>query len=181
MFPFFVGKRVDENQAFRRRDFRHKRICPISCRRPDSSCCSEKTPFARKSSLTTSMALPFGPHHCANRSASVHAFHTNSRGASSTRLITNSLIVCCFCAHRFSSDYATKVNEATYSSNLSSDWRAPLSRPDCNCPSRASVVSCRVVFGQECSAVALFQNHCDKRWVLRHQFINEGVRQTPVR
>src|SRR5947208_1278664 len=36
------------------------------------------------------MVKPFGPHHCARRSASVQAFHTSSRGASKTRLMMNS-------------------------------------------------------------------------------------------
>ena len=33
---------------------------------------------------------PFGPHHCFMRSGSVKHFHTSSRGASNTRLMTNS-------------------------------------------------------------------------------------------
>ena len=34
---------------------------------------------------------PFGPHHCARCSGSVHALNTSSRGASMTRVVTISL------------------------------------------------------------------------------------------
>src|SRR5258706_11933001 len=36
------------------------------------------------------MVTPLGPHHCFIRSGSVKHFHTRSRGASKTRLMTNS-------------------------------------------------------------------------------------------
>src|ERR1700704_4655028 len=36
---------------------------------------------------------PFGPHHCFMRSGSVNAFHTRSRGASSTRERTKSALL----------------------------------------------------------------------------------------
>src|SRR5579872_2401539 len=38
-------------------------------------------PPARKSILQTGEVKPFGPHHCITYFGSVHAFHTNSRGA----------------------------------------------------------------------------------------------------
>src|SRR5438874_2578734 len=39
-------------------------------------------PPTRKSILQTGEVKPFGPHHCITYFGSVHAFHTNSRGAS---------------------------------------------------------------------------------------------------
>src|SRR5438105_12637280 len=36
------------------------------------------------------MVKPFGPHHCIRRSRSVQALNTMSRGASNTRVMTNS-------------------------------------------------------------------------------------------
>src|SRR3984885_2067533 len=44
-------------------------------------------PPTRKSILQTGAVKPFGPHHCMMYFASVHAFQTNSRGASKTRVI----------------------------------------------------------------------------------------------
>src|ERR1700733_4943050 len=44
-------------------------------------------PPTRKSILQTGAVNPFGPHHCMMYFASVHAFQTNSRGASKTRVI----------------------------------------------------------------------------------------------
>src|SRR5579863_6313341 len=44
-------------------------------------------PPTRKSILQTDAVKPFGPHHCITYFGSVHAFHTNSRGAS-TILVT---------------------------------------------------------------------------------------------
>src|SRR5215470_4321175 len=41
-------------------------------------------PPTRKSILQTGAVKPFGPHHCITYFGSVHAFHTNSRGASKT-------------------------------------------------------------------------------------------------
>src|SRR5690349_10216433 len=45
-------------------------------------------PPTRKSILQTGAVKPFGPHHCFTYLGSVHAFQTNSRGASKTRVIT---------------------------------------------------------------------------------------------
>src|SRR5579871_681487 len=45
-------------------------------------------PPTRKSILQTGDVKPFGPHHCFTYFGSVHAFHTNSRGASNTLVIT---------------------------------------------------------------------------------------------
>src|SRR5580692_4337446 len=45
-------------------------------------------PPARKSILQTGEVKPFGPHHCITYFGSVHAFQTNSRGASKTLVIT---------------------------------------------------------------------------------------------
>src|ERR1700704_2564138 len=47
-------------------------------------------PPGSMSSLSTRMALPLGPHHCARLSLSVHAFHTASRDASKVRVMVNS-------------------------------------------------------------------------------------------
>src|SRR3954466_10686445 len=44
-----------------------------------------------RSSLITRILAPFGPHHCANACASVHAFQTASRGALKLRVIANSV------------------------------------------------------------------------------------------
>src|SRR3954469_13842430 len=45
-------------------------------------------PPTRKSILQTGVVKPFGPHHCITYFGSVHAFQTNSRGASKTLVIT---------------------------------------------------------------------------------------------
>src|SRR6202007_510469 len=45
-------------------------------------------PPTRKSILQTGAVKPLGPHHCITYFGSVHAFQTNSRGASKTRVIT---------------------------------------------------------------------------------------------
>src|SRR6476661_10011805 len=45
-------------------------------------------PPTRKSILQTGAVKPFGPHHCITYFGSVHAFQTNSRGASKTRVKT---------------------------------------------------------------------------------------------
>src|ERR1700756_1041503 len=45
-------------------------------------------PPTRKSILQTGAVKPFGPHHCITYFGSVHAFHTNSRGASKILVMT---------------------------------------------------------------------------------------------
>src|SRR6201997_2185147 len=45
-------------------------------------------PPTRKSILQTGAVKPFGPHHCITYFGSVHAFQTNSRGASKIRVTT---------------------------------------------------------------------------------------------
>src|ERR1700744_1412493 len=45
-------------------------------------------PPTRKSISQTGEVKPFGPHHCITYFGSVHAFQTNSRGASKTLVIT---------------------------------------------------------------------------------------------
>src|SRR4029077_6172127 len=45
-------------------------------------------PPTRKSILQTGEVKPFGPHHCITYFGSVHAFQTNSRGASKTLVTT---------------------------------------------------------------------------------------------
>src|ERR1700724_2857597 len=45
-------------------------------------------PPTRKSILQTGAVNPFGPHHCITYFGSVHAFQTNSRGASKTLVTT---------------------------------------------------------------------------------------------
>src|SRR6202047_4882296 len=45
-------------------------------------------PPTRKSIRQTGEVKPFGPHHCITYFGSVHAFQTNSRGASKTRVTT---------------------------------------------------------------------------------------------
>src|SRR5437762_8343917 len=45
-------------------------------------------PPTRKSISQAGQLKPFGPHHCITYFGSVHAFQTNSRGASKTRVTT---------------------------------------------------------------------------------------------
>src|ERR1700722_20980974 len=45
-------------------------------------------PPTRKSISQKGAVKPFGPHHCITYFGSVHAFQTNSRGASKTLVIT---------------------------------------------------------------------------------------------
>src|SRR5205807_7967094 len=45
-------------------------------------------PPTRKSISQAGQLKPFGPHHCITYFGSVHAFQTNSRGASKTLVIT---------------------------------------------------------------------------------------------
>src|SRR6201993_4740775 len=45
-------------------------------------------PPTRKSIWQTGAVKPFGPHHCITYFGSVHAFQTNSRGASKTLVTT---------------------------------------------------------------------------------------------
>src|ERR1041384_1670328 len=45
-------------------------------------------PPTRKSILQTGAVKPFDPHHCITYFGSVHAFQTNSRGASKTLVTT---------------------------------------------------------------------------------------------
>src|ERR1700689_5936430 len=45
-------------------------------------------PPTRKSISQTGAVKPFGPHHCITYLGSVHAFQTNSRGASKSRVTT---------------------------------------------------------------------------------------------
>src|SRR5580693_1619202 len=47
-----------------------------------------KFPPTRKSILQTDAVKPFGPHHCITYFGSLHAFQTNSRGASKTLVTT---------------------------------------------------------------------------------------------
>src|ERR1700761_8708359 len=55
-------------------------------------------PPSRKSILQTGAVKPFGPHHCMMYFGSVHAFQTNSRGASKTRVTTiRSVSLTAFC------------------------------------------------------------------------------------
>src|SRR5260370_42407379 len=55
-------------------------------------------PPTRKSILQTGAVKPFGPHHCITYFGSVHAFQTNSRGASKTLVTTiRSVSLTVFC------------------------------------------------------------------------------------
>src|ERR1700729_1157371 len=59
---------------------------PQSC--PSGPCMQQRSfPPTRKSISQTGAVKPFGPHHCMMYFGSVHAFQTNSRGASKTRVI----------------------------------------------------------------------------------------------
>src|SRR5665213_888660 len=61
-------------------------------------------PPTRKSILQTGAVKPFGPHLCMTYFGSVHAFQTNSRGASKTRVIvirSTSLAVFFVISHPF--------------------------------------------------------------------------------
>src|SRR5580658_9278272 len=49
---------------------------------------SRDFPPTRKSIWQTGAVKPFGPHHCITYFGSVHAFQTNSRGASKTLVTT---------------------------------------------------------------------------------------------
>src|ERR1700678_3227701 len=55
-------------------------------------------PPTRKSILQKGAVKPFGPHHCITYFGSVHAFQTNSRGASTTLVTTiRSVSLTVFC------------------------------------------------------------------------------------
>src|SRR5260370_1592491 len=55
-------------------------------------------PPTRKSIWQTGAVKPFGPHHCITYFGSVHAFQTNSRGASKTLVTTiRSISLTVFC------------------------------------------------------------------------------------
>src|SRR5579871_2113999 len=55
-------------------------------------------PPTRKSISQAGEVKPFGPHHCMMYFGSVHAFQTNSRGASKTLVITiRSISLTVFC------------------------------------------------------------------------------------
>src|SRR5579872_3686649 len=51
-------------------------------------------PPTRKSILHTGQLKPFGPHHCITYFGSVHAFQTNSRGASKILVMTIRSVSC---------------------------------------------------------------------------------------
>src|SRR5438045_5251952 len=62
-------------------------------------------PPTRKSILQTGVVKPFGPHHCITYFGSVHAFQTNSRGASKILVTTirsvSLAVLFVICALRF--------------------------------------------------------------------------------
>src|SRR5580765_549879 len=63
-------------------------------------------PPTRKSILQKGVVKPFGPHHCITYFGSVHAFQTNSRGASkilvtSIRSVSLTVLFAIFELHRF--------------------------------------------------------------------------------
>src|ERR1700727_183043 len=77
---------------------------PPSC--PSGDLMQQRSfPPTRKSILQTGEVKPFGPHHCITYFGSVHAFQTNSRGASKTLVTTirsvSLTVFCVMCDLRF--------------------------------------------------------------------------------
>src|SRR5579863_8402234 len=87
LFPFASEKYMEETIFSRGTISWYSPPCQKSC--PSGVFVQIRYfPPTRKSILQTGEVKPFGPHHCITYFGSVHAFHTNSRGASKILVTT---------------------------------------------------------------------------------------------
>src|SRR5271165_760918 len=87
LFPFESEKYIKETIFSCRTISWYSHAFQNSC--PSGAFMQQRSfPPTRKSILQTGEVKPFGPHHCMMYLGSVHAFQTNSRGASKTRVTT---------------------------------------------------------------------------------------------
>src|SRR5580698_5160546 len=87
LFPFASEKYMEETIFSRGTISWYSPPCQKSC--PSGVVVQMRNfPPTRKSILQTGEVKPFGPHHCITYFGSVHAFHTNSRGASKILVTT---------------------------------------------------------------------------------------------
>src|SRR5580658_11279452 len=87
LFPFESEKYMEETIFSRGTISWYSPPCQNSC--PSGVVVQMRNfPPTRKSILQTGEVKPFGPHHCITYFGSVHAFHTNSRGASKILVTT---------------------------------------------------------------------------------------------
>src|SRR6202035_4372199 len=87
LFPFESEKYIEETIFSCRTISWYSTAFQHSC--PSGAFMQKRDfPPTRKSILQTGAVKPFGPHHCITYFGSVHAFQTNSRGASKTLVTT---------------------------------------------------------------------------------------------
>src|SRR5271167_2810134 len=88
LFPFESEKYMEETIfSCRTISWYSTAFQPQSC--PSGAFMQQRSfPPTRKSISQTGAVKPFGPHHCITYFGSVHAFQTNSRGASKTLVTT---------------------------------------------------------------------------------------------
>src|ERR1051325_103578 len=87
LFPFESEKYINETICSCGTISRYSTAFQNSC--PSGAFMQQRNfPPTRKSISQTGAVKPFGPHHCITYFGSVHAFQTNSRGASKTLVIT---------------------------------------------------------------------------------------------
>src|ERR1700733_6323351 len=87
LFPFASEKYMEETIFSRGTISWYSPPCQKSC--PSGVLVQMRyLPPTRKSIWQTGEVKPFGPHHCITYFGSVHAFHTNSRGASKILVTT---------------------------------------------------------------------------------------------
>src|SRR5580765_4103387 len=87
LFPFESEKYIKETIFSCRTISWYSTAFQNSC--PSGAFMQQRSfPPTRKSILQTGEVKPSGPHHCMMYFGSVHAFHTNSRGASKTLVTT---------------------------------------------------------------------------------------------
>src|ERR1700733_11776392 len=87
LFPFASEKYMEETIFSRGTISWYSPPCQNSC--PSGVVVQMRYfPPTRKSIWQTGEVKPFGPHHCITYFGSVHAFHTNSRGASKILVTT---------------------------------------------------------------------------------------------
>src|SRR5580693_7048416 len=87
LFPFESAKYIKETIFSCRTISWYSTAFQNSC--PSGAFMQQRSfPPTRKSIWQTGAVKPFGPHHCITYFGSVHAFQTNSRGASKTLVTT---------------------------------------------------------------------------------------------
>src|SRR5882672_780856 len=87
LFPFESEKYMEETIFSCRTISWYSTVFQPSC--PSGALMQRRHfPPTRKSIWQTGAVKPFGPHHCITYFGSVHAFQTNSRGASKTLVTT---------------------------------------------------------------------------------------------